>query len=256
MNNSNNDNQLALRSTNILIPHGFFSKKGGKSVGLYESLNCSYYVGDSSENVKANLDIIKNSLCSDNVESKIITPKQIHSNICIEVRKDSENGIECDAMVTKEKNIVIGVYTADCAPILFFDPVGEVIGVAHAGWRGAVGGVIESTVAKMLELGSNAQNIFVAIGPCIGKDSYEIDDDFKKNFSGSGDCFCIVNYRLHFDLSKFCLKKLIAAGIKDTNVEIIDVDTYANVSDYFSYRFANQNSNGVCGRQISAICLV
>ena len=236
------------------MSHGFFGKIGGKSTGLYASLNCSDYVGDSRENVQSNLDIAKNFLTSE-PNAKLITLKQIHSNICIEVTNDSTSGIEADAMVTKERNIAIGILTADCAPVLFFDPQKSIIGAAHAGWRGAVGGVIESTIKKMRECGSNLNDIFAAIGPCIGKNSYEIDDDFKRNFSGSGECFCLVNHRIHFDLPKFCRKRLIESGIKEANIETIDIDTYANCGNYFSYRYATKHSSGICGRQLSAICL-
>lgn len=257
MDNSNNNSSIsiAIKSENITVPHGFFGRKGGKSNGLYASLNCSDYVGDSEEAVKANLEIAKGFLTSEST-AKLITLKQIHSNICVEITKDNAiSGIEADAMVTKEKNIAIGILTADCAPVLFFDPKKSIVGAAHAGWRGAVGGVIESTVKKMRECGSNPGNIVAAIGPCIGKNSYEIDDDFKRNFSGSGECFCLVNHRIHFDLPKFCRKRLLEAGIREANIEKIDVDTYANCNDYFSYRYARQNSSGICGRQLSAICL-
>ena len=249
-----NNSDIAIRAKNISVSHGFFGKIGGKSTGLYASLNCSDYVGDSRENVQSNLDIAKNFLTSE-PNAKLITLKQIHSNICIEVTNDSTSGIEADALVTKERNIAIGILTADCAPVLFFDPQKSIIGAAHAGWRGAVGGVIESTIKKMRECGSNSSDIFAAIGPCIGKNSYEIDDDFKRNFSGSGECFCLVNHRIHFDLPKFCRKRLIESGIKETNIETLDIDTYANYGNYFSYRYATKNSSGICGRQLSAICL-
>ncbi|MBQ7674137.1 MAG: peptidoglycan editing factor PgeF [Alphaproteobacteria bacterium] len=253
---SNKIDCIAVCSKNISVPHGFFGRKGGKSSGLYESLNCSDYVGDSLENVSANLDIAKEYLGGLNPVSKLITLKQIHSNICIEVSKETESGIEADAMVTKEKNIAIGILTADCTPILFFDPVQSVVGAAHAGWRGAVGGVIEATIKSMRNLGCEPQNIVAAIGPCIGRNSYEIDDDFKRNFSGSGDCFCLINMRLHFNLPKFCRQRLLKSGITEANIETIDIDTYKNCNNYFSYRFATKNSDGICGRQISAIVCV
>lgn len=249
-----NIGNIAIKTKNISVPHGFFGRKGGRSAGLYTSLNCSEYVGDSEEVVRANLEITKNFLTSEPTK-KLITLKQIHSNICIEVTKSNVSGIEADAMVTKEKNIIIGVVTADCAPVLFFDSKKNIIGVAHAGWRGAVSGIIEATIKKMCEIGSNPSDIFAAIGPCIGRNSYEIDDDFKRNFSGSGECFCLVNHRIHFDLPKFCRKKLLESSIKEENIETIDIDTYENCSDYFSYRYATKNSSGICGRQLSAICL-
>lgn len=250
-----NSCDIAIKAKNIAAPHGFFRRKGGASEGLYASLNCSGYVGDSEEAVKANLEIAKDFLTSEST-AKLVTLKQVHSNICVEITTASAvNGIEADAMVTKEKHIAIGILTADCAPVLFFDPQKSIVGAAHAGWRGAVGGVIESTVKKMREFGSDPGDILAAIGPCIGRNSYEIDDDFKRNFSGSGDCFCLVNHRIHFDLPKFCRKRLLEVGLKEANIETVDIDTYVNCSDYFSYRHARQNSSGICGRQLSAICL-
>lgn len=255
-NGCKNVNDIAICSENISAPHGFFGRKGGVSSGEYESLNCSDYVGDSPNNVAESLDIVRKSLGKSFAVSKLVTLKQIHGNVCIEVSNKTDSGVEADAMVTKEKNVAIGILTADCAPVLFFDPARSVVGAAHAGWRGAVGGVIESTVRRMQDLGCDPKNIVAAIGPCIGKNSYEIDDDFKRNFSGSGDCFCLVNLRLHFDLPKFCRKKLLESGVTESHINTIDIDTYASHESYFSYRFANKNSHGICGRQISVIACV
>jgi YfiH family protein len=234
-----------------LVDHGFFGRKYGKSSGLYSSLNCSRFVGDDEKVVLQNLDIVKNELHA----QKIITINQQHSNLCIIADQRTEPDIKADAIVTKTPNIAIGILTADCAPILFFDKINHVIGAAHAGWRGAVSGIIESTVQKMTELGSDPQNIIAAIGPCISKESYEMDDEFKKNFHGSGDCFCIINLKMHFDLLKYCGNHLLKSKLDSSNIDTIGADTYANQEDYFSYRFANKNSNGICGRQISTICL-
>lgn len=257
-NSSSVNGGLAVGSENMSVAHGFFGRCGGVSDGLYESLNCSDYVGDSSESVRQNLDVVRKTLADGREGVKLVTLKQIHSEICIEVTPDNADdvvGTEADALVTKEKSIILGILTADCAPILFYDPKTSIIGAAHAGWRGALNGIIASTVRKMKSLGADPSNIVAAIGPCIGKDSYEIDDDFKKGFSGSGDCFCLINWRMHFDLPKFCRKKLITAGIQERNITTIGIDTCAEHSKYFSYRYAMKNSNGVCGRQITAICL-
>lgn len=275
MNKSNNTinicNDIFIKSPNISISHGFFGRHGGNSDGLFASLNCSRYVGDTTEAVSANFDVVRKSLRNhannDATGSKnylpIFTLKQVHSNLCLEI-SESENGElnisedkyalqEADALVTKVPGIAIGIYTADCAPVLFYDPVQSVIGAAHAGWEGALLGVLASTVNKMRELGCDPKNIRAAIGPCAGVESYEVDETFMLRFSGSGDCFQIVNHRLHFDLSKFCVKKLLSSGLQNSNVEVLGIDTCANPDKYFSYRVARKNSAGVCGRQISVI---
>lgn len=271
------------KSEKISVSHGFFGRIGGNSDGLYASLNCSRYVGDKEEAVEENFDVVRSCLiaetekCSDSPSSisdsipvsvLVLTLKQVHSNICLEVSADDDvqksarssesryAAIEADALITQVPGIAIGVLTADCAPVLFHDPVRSVVGAAHAGWRGAVGGVLESTVRKMREVGCNPGDIHAAIGPCIGPESYEIDEEFMRNFSGSGECFCLVNRRLHFDLPKFCRKRLLAVGLSDSNIDTLGIDTCANHDRYFSYRFARQNSDGVCGRQISAIGLL
>lgn len=253
--------EVAVQAANISISHGFFGRNYGNSKGLYASLNCSKYVGDSEESVDANLEFIVSCLgneCEKKNKPKLAILEQIHSNICLEVTENNYaeiSGTKADALVTKISGVAVGVLTADCAPVLFWDPQKSIIGAAHAGWKGAVKGVLESTVQKMCEIGSDANQILVAVGPCIGVESYEIDEDFMQNFSGSGDCFCLMNHRIHFDLPKYCCKRLEKAGIKGPNIEVLGIDTYAEHEKYFSYRFARQNSDGVCGRQISAICL-
>ena len=124
----------------------------------------------------------------------------------------------------------------------------------HAGWKGAVAGVIESTVEKMISLGGDVKNIFAAIGPCIHLESYEVDDDFLKNFS-SKSSFKKLDGKFHFSITEYCKEKFSALGILENNVDVIDIDTYQKHDEYFSYRYARKNSNGICGRNISVICL-
>lgn len=234
------------------VSHGFWGRKGGVSSGAYSSLNCSKYVGDDEDCVKKNLDIVTEFIGS----SRIITMNQVHGNVCLEVGEKSPDIISgVDAIVTSTKGIALGVLTADCAPILFFDEKELIIGVAHAGWRGAVSGIIESTINKMRLLGSESVNIKVAIGPCIGKNSYEVDDHFKSNFKGTGDCFCLINQKLHFDLVKYCFDILIEMRIMECNIYTSNIDTFKNSEQYFSYRFANKFLNKISGRNISVICL-
>ncbi len=236
------------------ISHAFFGKKSGSSTGLFSSLNCSKYVGDNEESVKKNLEIVRKNLGA----SAVVTLNQCHSKICIGIinEKKIESDMKADAIVTNIKGIALGILTADCVPILFYDRTKKIIGAAHAGWRGAFSGVIESTIQKMESFGSCAKDIVVALGPSIDKNSYEIEQEFMEKFSGNGDCFCISNGRMCFDLPKFCRKKLIESGILENNIDVLNVDTYTNNDDYFSYRFAKKNLGGICGRQISVICLV
>lgn len=234
-----------------IVSHGFFNRSGGVSEGLYNSLNCSAFVGDNEENVSTNLSIVSDKLGA----KKLFTLKQVHGSTCVIADENTENHLEADAIVTKSSLVAIGVLTADCAPILFVDEETKIIGAAHAGWKGAMRGVIQSTLATMTQIGANLDTIKAAIGPCISKESYEVGDDFKREFKGSGSCFSLIKMRLHFDLSKYCKEILMQSGVNEKHIDLIGVDTFTNHDQYFSYRYANQNSNGICGRNISAIAL-
>lgn len=209
-------------------------------------------MGDDESLVRQNLDIVKNDLAAD----KLVTLNQIHSNLCIVVDECTESDLKADALVTRTPGVAVGVLTADCAPILLHDPQNRAVGAIHAGWRGAAGGVIESAIEKMREFGGDPEKITAVIGPCISKESYETDDDFRHNFEKSDDCFCVINGRLHFDLPRYCRNRLIASGISGNNIDVLGTDTCSNPENYFSYRFANRNTGGVCGRNISAVCLL
>ncbi|MDR2106936.1 MAG: peptidoglycan editing factor PgeF [Holosporaceae bacterium] len=233
-----------------LAVHGFFGRKYGKSSGAYASLNCSKFVGDNPAAVLRNLEIVRRDLGA----KKLITLKQVHGNVCIVADDETESDVEADAVVTRIPGIGIGVLTADCAPVLLADKKTGTVGAAHAGWRGAVAGVLESAIRKMRELGSDPRDIVAVIGPCISPDSCETDEEFAKNFKRNEVCLFVANSKLHFDLPRYCLKRLTEAGVPENGTDFVDVDTFASPEDYFSYRFANRNSKGICGRQISAIC--
>ncbi|GHU17660.1 laccase domain protein [Alphaproteobacteria bacterium] len=234
------------------VKHGFFGRKSGSSVGGYASLNCSVYVGDKESSVVENLKLVRDAISA----RKLVTLEQVAGNECIEVDNDSPlSGMKADAMVTNVPGIALGILAADCAPILFLDDKNNVVGAAHAGWRGAVSGVIEATVDKMVHLGAELYHIKAAIGPCIGRNNYEVGDDFKKNFNENGYCFCIINEKLHFDLARYCQEHLLESGLRDRNIELLKVDTFSSDECYFSSRYANKFADGVCGRNISTICL-
>ncbi|MDR3151606.1 MAG: peptidoglycan editing factor PgeF [Holosporaceae bacterium] len=232
------------------VAHGFFGRRGGHSDGPYASLNCSSYVGDNPENVEKNLELVKNAL---NVD-KVVMLAQKGNNKCTIVDDSSVSGSEiADAMATKIPRIAIGILSADCVPLLFFDDENMIIGAAHAGWHGALSGVLESTLEALLKLGAKLSNLKIALGPCIWAQSYEVSDDFEEKFLDAADCFCSVNSKRHFDLPKYCQKRLMKIGLRENQMEIVAVDTFTNSEDYFSYRAAK---NGVCGRNISAIGLI
>ncbi|MDR2068089.1 MAG: peptidoglycan editing factor PgeF [Holosporaceae bacterium] len=233
------------------VAHGFFGRKFGRSSGLFASLNGSKFVGDDDLCVQQNLDIVK---CELNA-SRIVTLKQMHNKVCIIVDSSTESDIEADAMITKATDVAIGVLTADCAPVLLVDEENKIVGAVHAGWKGLASGVIEFTINKMSGLYGEPRKIKAAIGPCIHKSNYEVGEDFQQRFMEADEYFFKINSKTHFDLPGYCKHKLLKAGLLEDNIEILNVNTYADSKNYFSYRYASQNTGGICGRNISAICL-
>ncbi|MDR3187113.1 MAG: peptidoglycan editing factor PgeF [Holosporaceae bacterium] len=233
------------------VVHGFFGRAFGRSKGLFASLNGSKFVGDDALCVQQNLDIVK---CELNA-FRIVTLKQMHDRACIIVDSGTESDMEADAMITKATDVAIGVLSADCAPILLVDEENRIVGAIHAGWKGLVSGVIETTINKMSGLYGEPGKIKAAIGPCIHKDSYEVSEDFPRKFIKADAYFSKMNSKTHFDLPAYCKHRLMRAGLIEGNIDVLDVDTYANPKSYFSYRYAGQNTGGICGRNISAICL-
>ena len=164
------------------LKHCFFSRKNGFSKGHYTSLNCGLGSGDKKENVLKNLNLVSQKIgCKDEL---LITLNQNHSNkvVYFENKSSIKNKLPGDAIVTKIKNVGIGILTADCAPILLYDPQKKIIGCIHSGWRGTLNGVIKNTIKKFKELDSNIDNLFAAVGPCIGKRNYEVKIDFYEKF--------------------------------------------------------------------------
>ncbi len=236
-------------SDEVEFPFGFWGRCSGLgfSKGLYSSLNGSKFVGDNSRAVSKNLNVIKDKLQT----TKLVTLKQIHSNKCIIVNKSSASHQEADAMVSKTPDIALGILTADCVPILFFDAIDKVIGAAHAGWKGAQLGIIENTIEKMCSLGSKPENIYAMIGPCLQSPDFEVKEDFLKNFSEK--YFSKINNKIHFDLVAFCSD--ILSEKKLNLIKVSSLSTYAFPEELFSYRYAMRHSDGVCGRNISAISM-
>ncbi len=249
-------------ATHADVSHGFFTRLGGVSAGVYESLNMGFGSDDAQENVWENRRRVGDVL-GVGVKS-VLTVYQEHGATCLSVTQahDALNAPKADAMVTDQAGFALGVLTADCAPVLFYG-VGEggkpVIGAAHAGWRGALGSMLASTVAQMEALGAQRRSIQACIGPCIGKVSYEVSADFVEPFmaeDAENDRFFGAGAKEGhplFDLAGYCAFKLSRIGL--SQIFIQDMDTYALEGEFFSYRRAAHRGEVDYGRQISAIVI-
>lgn len=244
------------------IYYGFFGRNGGVSKDVYATLNCGRGSDDKIESVKKNLQIIAGE--AGVIPEKLLTLHQVHSADCIVVEKPwgIEKRPEVDAAVTDKAGIALGVLTADCAPVLFSgskEDGSSVVGAAHAGWKGALGGILETTVQKMLGLGAIEESITAAIGPCISQKSYEVSEPFLKPFldedKNNERFFKSSKNEGHymFDLPGYCAFKLSKIGLR--SIYIKDVDTYFNEEDFFSYRRATHRNEKDYGRQISVISI-
>ena len=240
------------------LKHCFFSRKNGFSNGLYESLNCGLGSNDKKENVLKNLNLVSQKI---GCKSKLlITLNQTHSNKVVYFENESsiKNKLPGDAIVTKIKNVGIGILAADCAPILLYDPQKKIIGCIHSGWKGALNGVIRNTIKKFRELDSNIDNLFVVVGPCIGKENYEIKIDFYEKFVNQNpryeDFFKkISNNKYIFDLRGFINNKMSDLNIK--NIENIEMDTFKERETFYSHRRSLLNNEKDYGRCISVILM-
>ena len=185
----------------------------------------------------------------------LVRLKQVHSSAVFPVTQADKALPEGDALVTDRPGLALGIVTADCAPVLLADPAAGVIGAAHAGWRGALGGVLENTVAAMVSLGAEPANIVAAIGPTIAQASYEVDEGFRDAFDDGDTRFFLSGRPGHcqFDLPAYVAHRLQAAGVG--LVEDLGEDTYAQPGRFFSYRRATHRSQPTNGRQISMIGL-
>jgi hypothetical protein len=233
---------------NIIAKHGFFGRAGGVSDGIYASLNCGVGSDDKPEHVTENRKRVAQALGG----KQLITLHQTHSNICI---TNPSERVEGDAIVTNQRGLVIGILTADCLPLILEDKQAGVVGAAHAGWKGAHAGIVESTVAAMQKLG--AKNISAAIGHCLLEKSFEVQQDFIDIFLAqspeNAKFFRPLGNQTHFNNVAYVTEKLRAAGVE--NIDIIAQDTLSQPDKFFSYRFARKNNQPDYGRQISAICL-
>lgn len=236
------------------IPHGFFGRPGGVSTGIVSGLNCGFGAGDDPDAVAKNRRLAANSVLEG---APLVSVHQVHSPVCVVAEEAWNDDVrpQADALVTAKPGMILGIVTADCAPVLLADPEAGVVGAAHAGWRGAHGGVIESTVAAMEGLGAVPKRIVAAIGPAIAQASYEVDDGFRVNFTEADARFFSPGRDGHaqFDLEGYVAARLAASGVG--TIDPLGVDTYAEEEGYFSYRRATHRGEPTYGRQLSLIAL-
>ena len=240
------------------IPHGFLSKDGGVSHGIYEGLNCGPGSDDDPATVQENRRIAA-SLISARRDTPFLSCYQIHSNKVVNVTSDwADDRPQADAMVTDRPGLILGILTADCTPVVFADTAAGVIGAAHAGWQGALSGVLENTIAAMVSLGATRENTKAAVGPTIQQSSYEVRVDFRAHFiSAQADNHVYFKAgkdakHVQFDLPAFVEHQLAASEIG--TVWNCNIDTYTS-SDHFSYRRTTHRGEPDYGRQASAIML-
>ena len=241
------------------LKHGFFTRLGGTSSGVYTSLNCGLRSEDKQTNVMANR--ARAAAAMGLAPENLVIAKQVHGVTAVHVTKpwDREHAPEADAMVTAEKGIGLGILTADCIPVFFVDRKEKIIGAAHAGWKGALGGVLESAVEAMQGLGALPEHIEAALGPCIGPNSYEVKDDFKRPFleqDKKNDRFFKPSPRksyLLFNLPGYAAFRLQQLSLR--TVHDIRQDTLPNETVFFSHRRAFLRSEKGFGLQISVIAV-
>lgn len=242
----------------IPLRHGFFTRRGGVSAGPFASLNCSLSGSDARESVLENRARAARALGAD--PAMLVGLTQVHGVDVVTVEEPWAQGAgpRADAAVTARPGIALGIVTADCAPVLFADAEAGVAGAAHAGWRGAVAGVLESTLAAMQRLGARPDRVAAAVGPCIRQASYEVgpdlrdavlaDDAAAERFFANGR-----PDRWQFDLAGYCAARLAAAGIG--RVAVVDADTLPDEARFFSHRRRTLAGGGPIGHQLSAVAL-
>jgi polyphenol oxidase len=239
------------------VRHGFLGRRGGVSSGVHGGLNVGLGSDDDRAAVHENR---RRAVAAVAPDAALVTLHQVHSPDCLLATAPWPDDARphADAVVTDRPGLVLGILTADCAPVLLADPQAGVIGAAHAGWKGAFGGVIAATVARMEELGADRARIAAAIGPCIARASYEVDTGFATRFEAAdpaNERFFAAGRpgHLQFDLEAYVAWRLAEAGV--TRVDALGLDTYADEVRFFSYRRATHRGEPDYGRQISLIAL-
>ena len=238
------------------LPHGFLGRRGGVSTGLLAGLNVGTGSGDDPDVIAENRRRAVDAVLPG---ANLATVYQVHSGDAVYVSEPwlHDDRPKADAMATDQPGVLLGILTADCAPVLLADEQAGVVGAAHAGWRGAFAGVTDSAIAEMEKLGARRDHIVAAIGPCIAQASYEVDDAFHQRFldadPGNERFFADGKGKPHFDLEGYVAARLAGAGIR--RVELLGLDTYADPGRFFSFRRSTHRGEPDYGRQIALIGL-
>jgi len=239
------------------IEHAFFNRLGGKSTGIFKSLNCGPGSLDNKKNVQKNLKVVANKIktkCN-----KIVLLNQVHSNKFHYISKYSKlnRKFEGDALITNKRSLPIAVLTADCAPILIYDKNKEMIAAIHAGWKGAYKDIVKRVIKFMIKKGCSPKNITAVIGPCISIDSYQVGEDFIKKFIKKDKknlvFFKKTKNKNYFDLNKYVQFQLKSLNIK--KIDTIDKDTFNTKNNFFSARRSISRNESDYGRNISIIMI-
>ncbi len=246
-----------IRTANLAVPHGFLGRRGGVSTGELAGLNVGFGSGDDREAIAENR---ARAIAAVLPGAELATVHQIHSANVVRVERPwaQDERPHADAMVTDRPGLLLGILTADCAPVLLADAEAGVVGAAHAGWRGALAGVTDAVIGAMEDLGARRERIAASVGPCIAQLSYQVDETFRGRFLGldpANERFFIrgPGERPHFDLEAYVVERLTAAGIG--SVEALGLDTYADSERFFSYRRSSHRGEADYGRQISLIAV-
>lgn len=242
-----------------IIQHGFFTRNGGVSNSYYDSLNCGFGSQDTSANIIENRHSVATSLGLG--PDRLYGLRQFHSADAVLVKSSQDAGTrpDADAHVTTVAGHGLAILVADCTPVLFADRIAGVIGAAHAGWRGACGGVLEATVKLMCETGATTDNITAVIGPCIRQHSYQVGDDLRDEALASNPEAEVyfapdsVSGKYRFDLAGYVSMRLENAGVGV--IHDCRRDTYGESDQFFSHRFATHAGDSDSGRLISVIAL-
>ena len=238
------------------VKHGFFTRKGGLSKGIYEGLNCG--VGSSDDKAAVTRNRAQVAKTMNVTPDALVGVHQYHSADVVTVTGPSLERPKADAMVTNIKDVALGILTADCQPVLFADKTAGVIGAAHAGWKGALNGVLSNTIKAMEALGAKRENVSAAIGPCISQPAYEVGPEFFEDFIAQDHSFTRFfangkEDRMQFDLPGFGLHMLREAGVG--SAEWIGHCTFADEARFYSYRRTTHRAEPDYGRLISVIRL-
>lgn len=238
------------------VPHGFLGRRGGVSTGFTAGLNVGTGSADDPAAIEENRRRAADAVLPG---AQLVTVYQVHGDDCVVAGAwDMADRPKADALVTDRPGLLLGILTADCAPVLFADAEAGIVGAAHAGWKGALAGVTTATVEAMIRLGARRERIAAAIGPCIARASYEVDEGFARRFEEAdpaNERFFAAGKPGHFqfDLEGYVAARIAEAGV--TRIDALGLDTYADEDRFFSFRRATHRGEPDYGRQISLIGL-